>query len=88
MEGLDANLIDGKLVPAASGATFATVNPATEEVLGLAADGGAADLDRAVDADGPGLRAARVQDHGAARKHGGSDRASHPLRAVVGQRIA
>ncbi len=50
MEGLDANLIDGKLVPAASGATFATVNPATEEVLGLAADGGAADLDAALDA--------------------------------------
>ena len=34
-------LIDGKLAAAASGATFATLNPATEEVLGHAADGGA-----------------------------------------------
>ncbi|HXL62957.1 MAG TPA: hypothetical protein VN959_20205, partial [Mycobacterium sp.] len=30
-------LIDGKLV-AGSGGTFPTVNPATEEVLGVAAD--------------------------------------------------
>ena len=36
MEGLDQNLIDGKLVPSSSGATFETINPATEEVLGVA----------------------------------------------------
>jgi aldehyde dehydrogenase (NAD+) len=41
-------LVDGKLVPAASGKVFETVNPATEEVLGTAADAGAADTDSAV----------------------------------------
>ncbi|WP_280305274.1 aldehyde dehydrogenase [Nocardia abscessus] len=42
-------LIGGKQVEGADG-VFATVNPATEEVLGLAADANAADLDAAVDA--------------------------------------
>ena len=41
-------LVDGKLVPAASGRTFENVDPATEEVLGVAADAGAEDLDAAV----------------------------------------
>ena len=41
-------LIDGKLVPAASGAVFENVNPATEEVIGVVADGGAADMDAAI----------------------------------------
>ncbi|MEZ5137971.1 MAG: aldehyde dehydrogenase family protein [Acidimicrobiales bacterium] len=50
MEGLDRNLIDGRLVPAAGGATFETINPATEQVLGVAADGTAADLDAAIGA--------------------------------------
>lgn len=50
IEGLDRNLIDGKLVPASDGGTFETLNPATEEVLGVAADGTAADLDAAIDA--------------------------------------
>ncbi len=50
MAGLDVNLIDGKLAPASSGATFETLNPATEEVLGVAADGNAADLDAAIGA--------------------------------------
>ncbi len=49
-DGLDVNLIDGKLVAAEGGATFDTVNPATEEVLGTAADGSAADMDSAIDA--------------------------------------
>ncbi|MEB3034271.1 aldehyde dehydrogenase [[Mycobacterium] nativiensis] len=40
-------LIDGALVPGGRG-TFATVNPATEETLGQAADADGADLDRAV----------------------------------------
>ena len=31
-------LIDGELVPAAGGATYETINPATEAVLGVAAD--------------------------------------------------
>ncbi len=43
-------LIDGGLVEAEGGATFDNVNPATEEVLGPAADGSMADMARAVDA--------------------------------------
>ncbi len=42
-------LIDGKLV-AGSGGTFTTVNPATEEVLGVAADADVEDMGRAVEA--------------------------------------
>jgi aldehyde dehydrogenase (NAD+) len=40
--------IDGELREAASGATFDNVNPATEEVLGVAADGTAEDMDAAI----------------------------------------
>ncbi|TSD95664.1 aldehyde dehydrogenase [Skermania sp. ID1734] len=40
-------LIDGKLVPG-SGGTFTTVNPATEETLGHAANGTAAEMDAAI----------------------------------------
>ena len=43
-------LIDGKLAEAEGGATFENVNPATEEVVGVAADGSAADMARAVEA--------------------------------------
>jgi aldehyde dehydrogenase (NAD+) len=50
MDGLDRNLIDGRQVASSSGATFETLNPATEEVLGEAADGTPADLDAAIDA--------------------------------------
>ena len=42
-------LIDGKLV-AGGGGTFTTVNPATEEVLGTAADADADDMGRAIEA--------------------------------------
>jgi aldehyde dehydrogenase (NAD+) len=41
-------LIDGHLVEAASGKRFNNINPATEEVLGEAADGDAADMRRAI----------------------------------------
>jgi aldehyde dehydrogenase (NAD+) len=41
-------LIDGKLVPSSSGATYPTVNPATEEVLGVCAEATPADLDAAM----------------------------------------
>jgi len=41
-------LIDGKAVDSASGKTFETLNPATAEVLGVVAEGDAADVDRAV----------------------------------------
>ncbi|WP_392507315.1 NAD-dependent succinate-semialdehyde dehydrogenase [Naumannella halotolerans] len=42
--------IDGQWVPARSGATFDVVNPATEEVLAVVADGAAADATAALDA--------------------------------------
>ena len=41
-------LIDGEWVEAASGQTFETLNPATEEVLAEVAHGEAEDIDRAV----------------------------------------
>src|SRR5262245_5067292 len=41
-------LIDGKLVPAAGGATYETINPATEAVLGRSADASLADAQRAI----------------------------------------
>ena len=41
-------LIDGEWVPAASGRTFETLNPATEERLADVAHGEAEDIDRAV----------------------------------------
>ncbi len=43
-------LVDGELRPARSGRVFETVNPATGEVLGVAADGDASDLDEAIGA--------------------------------------
>lgn len=43
-------LIDGKWVSSKSGKTFETINPANEEVLGLAAEGDKADVDEAVKA--------------------------------------
>ena len=41
-------LIDGELVDAASGATYANVNPATEEEIGQVADAGTDDMERAI----------------------------------------
>ncbi|EID09138.1 NAD-dependent aldehyde dehydrogenase AldA [Mycobacterium xenopi RIVM700367] len=48
-DGVSALLIDGKLVAGSAG-TFPTLNPATEEVLGAAADANAEDMSRAIDA--------------------------------------
>ena len=42
------NLIDGQLVPASNGAQFDNINPATEEVIGVAADGTKEDMDSAI----------------------------------------
>jgi len=42
--------IGGKWIPSASGKTFATINPATEEVIANVAEGDAADVDLAVQA--------------------------------------
>jgi aldehyde dehydrogenase (NAD+) len=44
------NLIDGGLVGSSSGATFPNVNPATEEVIGVCADGTRDDMLRAIGA--------------------------------------
>src|SRR6202158_2512040 len=41
-------LIDGRHVPSASGRTFKSLNPATEEVIATISDGVEADVDRAV----------------------------------------
>jgi acyl-CoA reductase-like NAD-dependent aldehyde dehydrogenase len=46
----DRLLIDGALVTAEGGATYDTINPATEAVLGTAADASVADARRAIDA--------------------------------------
>src|SRR5208282_1912974 len=43
-------LIDGAMVPAVSRKTFKVVNPASQEIVGEAADGAAADVDVAVKA--------------------------------------
>ena len=43
-------LIDGALVRASTGSVFETVNPATEEVLGVAADASDEDAERALGA--------------------------------------
>ena len=43
-------LIDGQWVPAASGKTFETINPATGDVIAQVAEGDAADVDKAVKA--------------------------------------
>jgi aldehyde dehydrogenase (NAD+) len=48
--GEERLLIDGELRPARSGRQFETANPATGEVLGVAADGDATDMDDAIDA--------------------------------------
>jgi aldehyde dehydrogenase (NAD+) len=48
MTGETRLLIDGQLVPAASGRTFDNINPATEDVLGVVADAGHDDMDRAI----------------------------------------
>jgi aldehyde dehydrogenase (NAD+) len=47
--GISDLLIDGKLVAGGAG-TFPTVNPATEETLGVAADADVADMGRAIEA--------------------------------------
>jgi aldehyde dehydrogenase (NAD+) len=62
-------LINGKWVDAASGRTFATYNPATEEVIAHVAEGDREDINRAVDAarkafESPGWRKMDARDRG------------------------
>src|SRR6476620_3424597 len=61
-------LIDGQHLPSASGRTFKTLNPATEQVIATIAEGNAADVDRAVAAarrafEGP-WRSMRASERG------------------------
>ncbi len=48
VNGEPRNLIDGHLVEASSGATFDNVNPATEDVIGVCADGTKDDMEAAI----------------------------------------
>jgi phenylacetaldehyde dehydrogenase len=77
-------LINGEWVDAASGRTFDSVNPATEEVLASVAHGEAEDVDRAV-------RAARAafEDGAAWRKmpHGQRGRIIHKLGDLILERL-
>ena len=62
-------LIDGKWVPAESGKTFETYNPATGEVLAKVSEGSKADIDKAVKA------ARKAYETGPWRKMSASERA-------------
>ena len=67
-------LIGGKWVDAASGRTFATINPATEEIIAQVAEGDKEDVDRAV-------RAAREAfEEGAWKKMSARDRGKYLFR--------
>ena len=46
----DRLLIEGELTAAAGGATFDNIDPSTEEVIGVAANAGHAEMDRAIGA--------------------------------------
>ena len=48
--GVQEHFIGGRFVPSVSGETFASINPASNELLALAASGEAADIDAAVGA--------------------------------------
>lgn len=86
--------IAGKLRPATGGATFQNLNPATEEILGVAANGTAADMDEAIGAAraafdagrwsaDPALRARCLRQlHAALKNHAAEIRET--LRAEVG----
>ncbi|MEX5712020.1 aldehyde dehydrogenase family protein [Parafrankia sp. FMc6] len=71
-------LIDGKLVDAEGGRVFDNVNPATEEVLGVTADGSRADMEHAVAA----ARTAFDRSDWA-RDHAGRKKALLQLQAAI-----
>lgn len=86
--------IGGKLRAATGGGTFTNLNPATEEVLGVAANGTAADMDEAIAAarsafdagrwsSDPAFRARCLRQlHGALKSHAAGIRET--IRAEVG----
>ena len=63
------NLIDGRLVDAGNGATFPNVNPATEDVIGVTADGTREDMDRAIAAARRAFDTTDWSTNAAFRKH-------------------
>ena len=71
-------LIDGELVAGESGQEFDNINPATEEVLGVCADGSAADMGRAVAAARRAFDETDWSTDGAFRKE-----ALHQLTAAI-----
>ena len=83
------NYIGGELVGASSGATFENVNPATEEVIGVCADGTKEDMDAAIGAarrafdetdwsTSPAFRAKVIRQF-----HDALEQAKEELRAIV-----
>jgi aldehyde dehydrogenase (NAD+) len=84
-----SNLIDGRLVAASNGATFENVNPATEEVIGVAADGTKEDMERAIAAARRAFDGTRwPQDHAfrakcIAQLHAALRADKEQLRAIV-----
>jgi aldehyde dehydrogenase (NAD+) len=74
-------LIDGALVPATSGRTFPVVDPATQEAIGEAAEGAAADVDVAVKA---AAKAQKSWAKLAARERG---RLVHECGRVLGEHV-
>jgi aldehyde dehydrogenase (NAD+) len=66
---IDKLLIGGELVGARSGATYPNLNPATEEVIGYAADAGPDDVDAAVTAARTAFDATGWSTDRALRKH-------------------
>ena len=62
MEPSRALLIGGQWRAAATGATYDVINPATEEVIGTAAQAGPADVDEAITAAEAGLASWRRTD--------------------------
>jgi aldehyde dehydrogenase (NAD+) len=63
--------IGGQWTAAASGKTFDTINPATEEVIAQVAEGDAADIDRAVAAARKAFESRTVAQDGRPRSRAG-----------------
>jgi aldehyde dehydrogenase (NAD+) len=87
--GETRNLIDGELVGSSNGATFENVNPATEEVIGVCADGTKEDMETAIAAARRAFDATSWStDHAFRQKclnqlYGALTRAREELRAIV-----
>src|SRR6185312_14503394 len=78
--GTQEHYIDGAFRASAAAETFESLNPATNEVLALAASGGAADVDLAV------VAARRAFDDGAWPRLKAAERAAALRRVAAGIR--